>query len=80
MQTILVSKELQLERLVQPHSIHAVSACSLLNCQHATRGTQQEYSSKPLIYSIVEHILVFKRWIQAYFYPLKIFHLFRFPS
>ena len=61
-------------------SFHSVSACSLLNCQQATRGTLQEYSSKPLIYSIVEHILVFKRWIQAYFYPLKILHLFGFPS
>ena len=25
------------------------------------RGTQQEYSSKPLKHSIVKHILVFKR-------------------
>ena len=44
------------------------------------RGTQREYSSKPLKHSIVERILVFKRQIQAYFYPLKIFHLFGFPS
>ena len=37
------------------------------------RGTQREYSLKPLKHSIVERILVFKRQIQAYFYPLKIF-------
>ena len=44
-----------------------------------SRGTQRENSSsKP--HSIVKHILVFKRQIQAYFYPLKIFHLFAFPS
>ena len=44
------------------------------------RGTQRKYSSKPLKHSIVKRILVFKRQIQAYFYPLKIFHLFGFPS
>ena len=38
------------------------------------RGTQREYSSKPLKHSIVERIVVFKR------YPLKIFHLFGFRS
>ena len=44
------------------------------------RGTQREYSSKPLKHSIVKRILVFKRQIQAYFYPLESFHLFGFPS
>ena len=44
------------------------------------RGTQREYSSKPLKHSIVKRILVFKQQIQGYFYPLKIFHLFGFPS
>ena len=44
------------------------------------RGTQRGYSSKPLNRSIVERILAFKRQIQAYFYPLKHFHLFGFPS
>ena len=34
------------------------------------RGTQREYSSKQLKHSIVKGILVFKRWIWAYFYPL----------
>ena len=34
------------------------------------RGTQREYSSKPLKHSIVKRVLVFKRWILAYFYPL----------
>ena len=34
------------------------------------RGTQREYSSKPLKHSIVKRVLVFKRWIWAYFYPL----------
>ena len=38
------------------------------------------YSSKPLKHSIVKRISVFKRYKQAYFYPLKIFHLFGFPS
>ena len=33
-------------------------------------GTQREYSSKPLKHSIVKRVLVFKRWIWAYFYPL----------
>ena len=27
------------------------------------RGTQREYSSKPLKHSIVKRVLVFKRWI-----------------
>ena len=46
------------------------------------RGAQREYySSKPLKHSIVKRILVFKRYIKwAYFYPLKILHLFGFPS
>ena len=44
------------------------------------RGTQREYSSKPLKHSIVKRVLVFKQWIWAYFYPLQIFHLFGFPS
>ena len=44
-----------------------------------TRGIQREYSSKPK-HSIVKRILVFKPQIQAYFYPLQIFHLFGFPS
>ena len=44
------------------------------------RGTQREYSSKPHKHSIVERTLVFKQYIKAYFYPLKIFHLFGFPS
>ena len=43
------------------------------------RGTQREYSSKPLKHSIVKRTLVSKRYIWAYFYPLKIFHLFGFP-
>ena len=34
------------------------------------RGTQREYSSKPLKNSIVKRVLVFKRWIWTYFYPL----------
>ena len=34
------------------------------------RGTQREYSSKPLKHSIVKRVLEFKRWIWAYFYPL----------
>ena len=34
------------------------------------RGTQPEYSSKPLKHSIVKRILVFKGRIWAYFYPL----------
>ena len=34
------------------------------------RGTQREYSSKPLKHSIVKRVLVFKRWIWVYFYPL----------
>ena len=34
------------------------------------RGTQREYSSKPLKHGIVKRVLVFKRWIWAYFYPL----------
>ena len=34
------------------------------------RGTQREYSLKPLKHSIVKRVLVFKRWIWAYFYPL----------
>ena len=34
------------------------------------RGTQRENSSKPLKHSIVKRVLVFKRWIWAYFYRL----------
>ena len=34
------------------------------------RGTQREYSSKPLKHSIVKRVLVFKQWIWAYFYAL----------
>ena len=34
------------------------------------RGTQREYSSKPLKHSIVKRVLVFKRSIWAYLYPL----------
>ena len=34
------------------------------------RGTQREYSSKPLKHSFVKRVLVFKQWIWAYFYPL----------
>ena len=34
------------------------------------RGTQREYSSKPLKNRIVKRVLVFKRWMWAYFYPL----------
>ena len=34
------------------------------------RGTQREYSSKPLKHSIVKRVLVFQRWIWAYFNPL----------
>ena len=48
--------------------------------QNIHRGTQREYSSKPLKHSIVERILVFRRQIQAYFYHLKLFYLFGFPS
>ena len=33
------------------------------NRQPSNRDTQREYSSKPLKHSIVESILVFKRWI-----------------
>ena len=44
------------------------------------RGTQRGYSSKPLKHSIVKRILVFRRQIQAYFYSLKIFHLFGFST
>ena len=44
------------------------------------RGTQREYSSKPLKHSIVKRILVFERQIQAYFYPLEVFHLFGYRS
>ena len=44
------------------------------------RGTQREYSSKPHKHSIDERTLVFKRQIKDYVYPLKIFHLFGFPS
>ena len=36
----------------------------------SVRGTQRQYSSKPLKNSIVKRALVFKRWIWAYFYPL----------
>ena len=61
-----------------------VGFCSELSYQQSfqtlNRGTQREYSSKPLKHSIVKRILVLKRQIQAYFYPLKIFHLFGFPS
>ena len=32
------------------------------------RGTQRQYSSKPLKHSIVKRILVFERQIQTYFY------------
>ena len=42
-----------------------------------TRGTQLEYSSKPLKHSIVKRILVLNG---RYIYPLKMFHLFAFPS
>ena len=38
--------------------------------KHMVRGTQREYSSKPLKHSIGKRVLVFKRWIWAYFYPL----------
>ena len=31
--------------------------------EHFSRGTQREYSSKPLKQSIVERILLFKWWI-----------------
>ena len=49
--------------------------------QQKNKGTQREYSSKPLKHSIVKRFLVFKRYIKwAYFYPLKILHLFGFPS
>ena len=37
------------------------------------RGTQREYSSKPLKHSIVKRVLVFKQWIWAYFIPYKFF-------
>ena len=40
------------------------------------RGTQREYSSKPLKHSFVKRISVFKRQIQAYFYPRKTFFIF----
>ena len=43
---------------------------------HNSKDTQREYSSKLLKHSIVKHIL----YIKAYFYPVKIFHLFGFPS
>ena len=33
------------------------------NRQPSIRGTQREYSSNPHKHSIVENILVFKRWI-----------------
>ena len=46
----------------------------------SVRGTQREYSSKPLKHIIVKRILVFKRYTYTYFYPLNIFHLFAFPS
>ena len=42
-----------------------------------TRGTQLEYSSKPLKHSIVNRVLVLNG---RYIYPLKMFHLFAFPS
>jgi len=35
--------------------------CEFDNDMHYLRGTQREYSSKPLKRSIVERILVFKR-------------------
>ena len=37
------------------------------------RGTQREYSSKPLKQSIFKRVLVFKRWIWAYFISYKFF-------
>ena len=42
-----------------------------------TRGTQLEYSSKLLKHSIVNRVLVLNG---RYIYPLKMFHLFAFPS
>ena len=35
--------------------------------------TLREYSSKPLKHIIVKRVLVFKRWIWAYFIPYKFF-------
>ena len=65
-------------------SVNDVTVCLMATPPRAitvsVRGTQREYSSKPLKHSIVKRILVFKQWICAYFYPLKIFHLFGFPS
>ena len=64
----------------------AVSRAALIRLRETVRwesfhrGTQREHSSKPLKHRIVKRIFVFKRQIQAYFYPLKIFHLFGFPS
>ena len=61
--------------------IHRANLCLLYELYtDFIRATQREYSSKPLKHSIVKRILVFKRQIQAYFHPLKMFHLFGFPS
>ena len=46
-----------------------VMPCDAVWCL-VIRGTQREYSSKPLKHSIVKRVLVFKRWMWAYFYPL----------
>ena len=45
-----------------------------------SRGTQREYSSKPLKHSIVKCILVLKRLDIGIFLSPKNFHLFGFPS
>ena len=51
-------------RIPDPKKVQALSDFPMV------RGTQREYSSKPLKHNIVKRVLVFKQWIWAYFYPL----------
>ena len=52
---------------------------TLVLCLGKDRGTQREHSSKPLKHIIFKRIFLNAR-NRHIFYPLKIFHLFAFPS
>ena len=72
--TVLVSMDVTSLYTNIPHEEGVTTVCyayeDFYGDKALYRGTQREYSSKPLKHSIVKRVLVLKRWIWAYFYPL----------
>ena len=71
-------------QLLSPQNCSNTRTTSIAICWESTRRHSgapiENHCSEPLKHSTVERILVLKRQIQAYFYPLRICHLFGYSS